>query len=294
VELRQDFKLNNLTCLAPPAFRSIDSLTLTATSLATLTSLLEPMQITPSQVSSTAEKEPTVDSIQLFFLVLVNVCSSERLSQVSLYVNCHSTALPQPEEITLSTFQCLLALPSITSFKLDVPCAILLDDAGLTTLAKHWPNLTELLINQDRGWGPLNHITHQGLLNLLSHCSDISRFSLCVDFSDIDVSNSRLSGSRPSNGVTNERCNVADFVTSTITNPVAIAAFLSDIFPNLVRVNEAWGDDPTMSEEGTEDIEVYQQRWEEVEGLVPAFAAVRRQCLDWYQKETKVGDAASV
>ncbi|KIK85210.1 hypothetical protein PAXRUDRAFT_152758 [Paxillus rubicundulus Ve08.2h10] len=295
MELRPNFKLNNLTSLAPPAFGSIDSLTLSATSLATLTSFLETMQITPSRVAFTALEAPTAGAIRLFFLVLVNACGSARLSQVSLCVDRTSAASPQPETVTLSTFQYLLALPTITSFELDVPCAILLDDAGLTTLAKHWPNLTDLLINPGSGWGPVasNRITHQGLLNLLSHCPELSRFALSVDFSDIDVDTSRLSDLRPGNGMTHQRCTTADFVTSTINYPIAIAAFLSDIFPKLLSVLHSWDANPTMPEEDIEDMEIYQQRWDEVDSLIPAFIAVRRQCLEWCWKETKVEDAVS-
>jgi hypothetical protein len=257
MELRPDFKSNDLTSLASPAFGSIYSLTLTASSLATLTSFLELMQITPSWVSFTVMEAPTADALRLFFLVLVNACSSARLSQISLCVQGQRYALLQPEQITFSTLQSLLALPNIISFELDIPCAILLDDTGLTTLAKHWPILNELSINPKRGWGTSNRITHQGLLNLLSHCPQLGHFSLCVDFSDIDVDTSHLLGSRPGNGVTHDMCVSAGFVTSTIKNPIVIAAFLSDICPRMFSVKDSWGDNPTMSEEDTEDMEIY-------------------------------------
>jgi hypothetical protein len=49
--------------------------------------------------------------------------------------------------------------------------------------------------------------------------------------------------------------------------------------------NHSWDENPTMSEEDTEDMDIYRQRWEEVECLVPAFVAVRRQCLEWYRED---------
>ncbi|KIJ20471.1 hypothetical protein PAXINDRAFT_7708 [Paxillus involutus ATCC 200175] len=168
----------------------------------------------------------------------------------------------------------LLALPNITSFELDVP----------KTLA----NFERTVDKSTEGLGRIesNHAPgRQGLLNLLSHCPELSSFALSVDFSDIDVDTSRLSDSRPGNRVTHERCTTADFVTSTINNPIAIAAFLSDIFPKLLYVHHSWDENPTMSEEDTEDMDIYRQRWEEVECLVPAFVAVRRQCLEWYRED---------
>ncbi|KAF9225709.1 hypothetical protein BS17DRAFT_559394 [Gyrodon lividus] len=292
MELRPDFKLEKVTSLGPPAFGSINSLTLNASSLATLTSILESMQVRPSQVSFTVMTAPTVDAIRLFFLVLANSCGSERLSWVSLSVERRQTAPPQ--QVTLSTFQSLLALPSIRYFELDVPCAICLDDADITTLAKHWPILTRLSINAERGWGTLPpRITHQGLLTLLSNCPELMNFSLAVDFSGIDVHAADLPGSRPGNGVTHENCLIAGFVTSTIEYPVAIAAFLSDICPRLASVKASWNENTLMSVEDPDDVELYRERWEEVDGLVPAFAAVRRQCLEWNQKQKMDEDVAS-
>ncbi|KIJ14707.1 hypothetical protein PAXINDRAFT_115738 [Paxillus involutus ATCC 200175] len=295
MELRPDFKSNDLTSLAPPAFGSINDLTLTASSLETLTSFLELIQITPSRVSFTVAEAPTADALRLFFVVLVNACGSEQLSQVSLCMLSQGYAPLHPEpQATFSTFQPLLALPNIISFELDVPCAILLDDTGLTTLAKHWPILNKLSINPKSGWGPSNRITHQGLLNLLLHCPELSRFSFCVDFSDIDVDPEDLSDSRPGNGMTHDKCVSAGFLTSRIENPITIAAFLSDICPKLRSVQHSWRDDPAMSEEETEAMELFRKRWEEVEYLVPGLAAVRRQYSEWCRKETTVVDAASV
>ncbi|KAF8840564.1 hypothetical protein BDN67DRAFT_1011393 [Paxillus ammoniavirescens] len=93
--------------------------------------------------------------------------------------------------------------------------------------------------------------------------------------------------------VAHESCTTADFVTSRINHPIAIAAFLSGIFPELCSVQHSWNSNPTMSEEATEAVELYRQRWEEVEALVPALVVVREQCLERYQQETKVEDGSS-
>jgi hypothetical protein len=89
-----------------------------------------------------------------------------------------------------------------------------------------------------------------------------------------------LSDSCPGNGVTHDKCTTADFATSTINNPIAIAAFLSDICPNMVAIKTLWSEHPAMPEDNIQDTELHQERWNKVERLVPAFAAVRRQCLE--------------
>ncbi|KAF9231249.1 hypothetical protein BU15DRAFT_56395 [Melanogaster broomeanus] len=291
MELKYDFKLDSL--LTPPAFGSINTLTLNVSSLSILTSTLESMQFSPSQVSFTVVNSPSLDAIRLFFIALVNACCSERLSQVSFSIANDEQYSPPPQHLTLSTFQPLFALPHIDTFELNLPRGISLDDADITTLARHWPKLTQLSINEKTGWGTSPHLTHQGLITLLSHCADLMQFALSVDFSGVDVPTSELLDSRPGNGVKNDNCLRATFVTSAISHPATIAAFLSDICPQLTTVKASWDQDIFISEEDPDSGEAYLDRWEEVEILLPAFTAVRRQCLGWVQMKTKEEDVVS-
>ncbi|KAF9233207.1 hypothetical protein BU15DRAFT_54229 [Melanogaster broomeanus] len=287
MELRSDFKLDRVKpLLAPPAFGSINSLMLATSSLSTLTSILESMQFSPSQVSFTVVNSPSLDAIRLFFMTLVNASCSERLSLVSFSVANDRRYSPPPRQVTLSTFEPLLALPHINIFELNVPRGISLNDANITTLAEHWPKLSELSINATTGWGTSTHLTHQGLVTLLSHCADLEYFALSVDLSGIDVSNWELPDSRPGNGAKNDNCLSAKFVTSVISHPVAITAFLSDICPQLRAVSAVWDQEIFMSEDPN-DVGVYLNRWEEVDDLLPAFKAVRRQCLGSKQVKTE-------
>ncbi|KAF9235553.1 hypothetical protein BU15DRAFT_51277 [Melanogaster broomeanus] len=280
MELGSDFKLHIVEpLLTPPAFGSINILTLNARSLSTLTSILESMQFSPSQVSFTVENSSPFYTLRLFFMTLVNACCSERLSQVSLSIaKGRPHPVPPPQQVTLSTFEPLLALPHINMFELDLPRGISLDDADIATLAKHWPKLTQLSINATTGWGTPTRITHQGLITLLSRCADLREFALSVDLSGIDVPTWELPDSRPGNGVKNDNCLTANFVRMAISHPAAIAAFLSDTCPQLRAVRALWDEDNLMAE-ANHDVVVYQERWEEVEFLLPAFTAVRRQCL---------------
>ncbi|KAF9235551.1 hypothetical protein BU15DRAFT_13357, partial [Melanogaster broomeanus] len=126
-----------------------------------------------------------------------------------------------------------------------------------------WPKLTQLSINAMTSWGRSTHITHQGLITLLSHCADLMEFALSVDFSGVDVPPSELPDSRPGNGVKNDNCLSATFVTSAISHPAAIAAFLSDICPQLTTVIAAWDQENFIPEANPHPVDVYLDRWEE-------------------------------
>ncbi|KAF9233205.1 hypothetical protein BU15DRAFT_80363 [Melanogaster broomeanus] len=287
MDLPFDFHLDRVKpLLAPQAFRSINTLALEARSLSTLTSILESMQFSPSQVSFRVVKSPSLDAIRLFFIVLVNACCSERLSRVSLSAANEKQYSPPPQQLTLSTFEPLLALPHIDMFELNVPRGISLDDANIITLAEHWPKLTQLSINAMTGWGTSTRVTHQGLIALLSRCVDLMSFALSVDLSGIDVPTSELPVWYPGHGVKNDNCQCAKFVTSVISHPAAIMAFLSDICPQLTTVMAAWDQENFVSED-PDDGGVYLDRWEKVEVFLPEFMAVRRQRLGWMQMKTE-------
>ena len=291
-ELQIDFQLEKVRpFIAPPAFASINSLTLNASALSTLTSLLELMRFKPGKVSFVVASTPTPDALRLFFLALTSACGSEELTRISLTTSSERQRSVPPQQVTLSTFQSLLALPNIHSFEFDVPWDMALDDQAITTLTKRWPKLTALSLNAKSGWGITSRVTHRGLVTLLSHCPALFELALAIDFSEIDVV--EMPETRPGDGVANDKCLIANFVTSAIMFPITIAAFLSDVCPELEAIKSAWSHISMLGTEvDLDEVDIYRERWEEVENLLPAFSAVRRQCMEWAQKRAVEGNGA--
>ncbi|KAF8137589.1 hypothetical protein EV363DRAFT_1254472 [Boletus edulis] len=288
MELQLDFQLEKVwPYIAPPAFASINSLMLHANALSMLTSLLEPMRFKPTTVAFVVASTPTPDALRLFFLALASACGSERLSRVSLTTCSERQRGAPPQQVTLSTFQSLLAFPNIHAFEFDVPCDVALDDNAITMLTKHWSGLAILSINAKSGWGITSRVTHQGLMTLLSRCPTLTEFALAIDFSDIDGPHVEMPESRPGEGVANTKCLIANFVTSAIMFPITIAAFLSDVCPEVEAVKSEWHHGILWTEVDLDEVDTYRERWEEVENLLPAFSAVRKQCMEWAQKKAK-------
>lgn len=292
-ELQLDFQMEKVRpYIAPPAFASIDALTLHANALSTLTSLLEPMYFKPGAVTFVVATTPTPDALRLFFLALVSACGSTKLSKISLTTSGERQRNMLLQQVTLSTFQSLLALPNIRTFVFDVPCNVLLDDDAITSLSKHWPDLNILSLNAKSGWGITSCVTHHGLITLLSRCQSLAEFALSIDFSDVDTPHVEMTDARPGDGVTNDTCLSANFVTSAILFPITIAAFLSDVCPELEVVKSVWHHTLMWMDDDVDEADVYRERWEEVENLLPAFSTVRRQCMGWAQKKAKEGSVA--
>lgn len=290
LELQLDFQPEKVKpFVAPPAFASLQFFTLHASTLSSLTSLLEPMRFQPGSVSFVVASTPTPDGLRLFFLTLVSACGSERLRRISLTTSNERQRGILPQQASLSTFQSLLAFPNIESFEFDAPCDMDLDDDAIKTLTKHWPKLTMLSLNAKSGWGITSRVTHRGLITLLSRCASLADIALTVDFSEIDRPPIEIPDSRPGNGVMNDKCLVANFVTSTIMFPVTVAAFLSDICPEMDAVKSSWGHSMLGTDVDLDEVDIYRERWEDVENLLPAFSSVRRQCMEWAQKRAKEG-----
>ncbi|KIJ57876.1 hypothetical protein HYDPIDRAFT_120238 [Hydnomerulius pinastri MD-312] len=165
----------------------------------------------------------------------------------------------------------LFSLPHTSSFTLDVPHKIMLDDADIMTIAKHWPNLRTLSINEMNSWNGYDPspTTHRGLLALAAHCPKLAEIAMSVDFSEIDVASPELLHSRPNGGVTNRNLSTASFMVTKIDHPGAIAGFLSDVFPHLSRVMSRWGMNAfVFDDEEDECSDMYEMRWKEVEDLL--------------------------
>ncbi|KAH0826689.1 hypothetical protein J3R83DRAFT_5080 [Lanmaoa asiatica] len=276
LELQLDFQLEKVKpYVAPPAFASVQSLTLHSSALSTLTSLLEPMRFKPSSVSFVVASTPTPDALRLFFLALVSACGSEQLSRISLTTSSERQRGIPPQQ---------------TRSNSTAPCDIAIDDDAITTLTKHWPKLTVLLLNAKSGWGITSRVTHHGLITLVSRWAALTDLALAVDFSEIDGPHVDIPESRPGNGVTNDKCLVANFVTSAIMYPVTVAAFLSDICPELEAIKSSWNHSILGTDVDLDEMDIYRERWEEVENLLPAFSAVRRQCVEWAKRKTGEGN----
>ncbi|KIJ57792.1 hypothetical protein HYDPIDRAFT_34787 [Hydnomerulius pinastri MD-312] len=259
--------------LTAPAFGSVDALTVHANTFPALTLLLEALEITPKSVTLRVETASVVEQIKPLFTALVNACSSEELLKICLDTpNLHyDQPFQWSHAFNLDMLEPLFSLPHTSSFTLDVPHKIMLDDADITTIAKHWPNLRTLSINEMNSWNGYDPspTTHRSLLALAAHCPELAEIAMSIDFSEIDVESPELLHSRPNGGVTNRNLSAAFFMAIKIDHSGAIAGFLSDAFPRLFRVMARWRMNAfAFDDEEDESSDMYEMRWSEVEDLL--------------------------
>ncbi|PIL35649.1 hypothetical protein GSI_02379 [Ganoderma sinense ZZ0214-1] len=228
-------------------------------------------------------------------------CTSEDVSELLVELSLH-TALTR---ITVSvdssspvtgprfdstTFTPLLALPGLCILDIDIAHPVDIDDELIASMAATWSDLTQLSLGVAR---PHSHTdisaflatrtpTLFGLVPFALFCPHLEWLGLPLDtnlWSDPYAQN-RLER-RPGCGARLSQMTALDVGLSVVYDPVAVAAFLSDLFPELNGAWTAWQE--VKDEEMSADLLILGRprdlaaKWSQVADLVIQFAAVREQ-----------------
>lgn len=121
------------------------------------------------------------------------------------------------------------AFSKLRRLDLDFGWYVDLTDNELLTLAKAWPHLERLFINEEWGWGIAGGITPNGLLQLLQTCRSLNDIALTIDvrgFTEFREAPASLGLTLPPTF----SINVLDSHIEETSVP-AIAAFLAAIAP---------------------------------------------------------------
>ena len=128
------------------------------------------------------------------------------------------------------------------------------------------------------GWTN-SDITQVGLLRMLECCPSLE--TLCIAINTNAFTQVPLD--RPGRGVQNTNIRTVTFADSTITPcaTTAVAAFLSDVFPNLNEVT-AWKSEQLRKRPGAN---LYAARWDDVSQQVKGMIRIRQQERRWRWSE---------
>ncbi|KAF8349637.1 hypothetical protein F5887DRAFT_947344 [Amanita rubescens] len=165
--------------------------------------------------------------------------------------------------VTLSfqTISPLLHFRHIRSFGVYGYCTLDIDDDDVACIVKAWSKLRKFTMIPKK---PVpTRLTSHALISFAKHCPGLEELSLTINADALDNYEEQLG-----NGTCNRALRELGVNDSPIENPGRIAAFISDMFPEVTKI--------TVSELN-EDPEEKKRKWKEVERLIPVFAAVRKQ-----------------
>ncbi|KAI1798257.1 hypothetical protein LXA43DRAFT_1078464 [Ganoderma leucocontextum] len=208
---------------------------------------------------------------------------SRHTSLTSITVAVHSMLTGACLDRT--TFKPLLLLPNVRHLDINVGHMIAIDNAFLNDMALAWRKLVRLEFCVEHpccdrdGYSPAT--TLLGLIPFALLCPELEVLGIPIN-TDMSTMPPNLLERCPGRGAVASNVYQLEVGLSIVNDPVPVAAFLSDLFPNLRRVYTAWTDDMEDAMDG--DIgtpEEIRERWDEVALLVGSFRNVRRQERIW-------------
>ncbi|KAJ7657443.1 hypothetical protein DFH06DRAFT_1409773 [Mycena polygramma] len=180
--------------------------------------------------------------------------------------DCPAEMDPALHLVPPDTVRLLLYFESLTCLSLTTGLGFDLDDDTILQMARAWP-LIEILEMSTKIHGHPPRATSACLLAFARHCPHLSSLSMVFDATTIRAFN-------PETHVQQKRLHYLDVQHSPIANALDMAQILSRVFPNLQELETAYS---WMEHFDDMELPVHDQRWKEVQTVLPHFLKVREE-----------------
>lgn len=163
--------------------------------------------------------------------ILVLLASRVTAQQVQAF----SLDLTYDSLITITEIMPLFSFCALEELMLPSTCGNLtINDQDLLRAAKSWPKLKKLRLGDEGRWiTPARpQITLDGFAGLLLHCPDLCSLGIGMDATSYSVVTPEV----PGGGIINTKITTLSVGASLIESPLAVAAFLSSVLPNLKNI----------------------------------------------------------
>lgn len=180
-----------------------------------------------------------------------------------LYFSVTNPGPAQGEQPVIMDFQTISPLRHfrrISKFKNTGHCYLDLDDRDVARMARAWPHLKSFIIRLSR-----LRLTLHAFLPFPKYCPELEVLGMPIRATNVNDYEER-----PGRGSCGIRLRELIIFNSPIDDPHRVAAFISDIFPNVGHISFT----PSSA---AAQCQIHWTKWIEVRKLVPIFVAVRRQ-----------------
>ncbi|KAF7986690.1 hypothetical protein HWV62_12703 [Athelia sp. TMB] len=264
----------DFSCLNTPIFPLLRYLSVICTSVLTCQALLASSPLWAIRQITVKTRGGHVDNeriIKSFFTFLESRLSKKDLLGISIYNSDFPNALNN-HCLDIATLGPLFSFPYLTGLRIGTVHPFDLGNEDLQAIAKSWPRLEDLTLGS-RGWGAPSKITPSGLLPLLKRCRRLSWLAIAIDASVIDFQLDATTLIKPNTHV--DHLFLQD---SRLEDPQMMAAFLSDVMPN-VKCISAWHPSRMRGLEHVTaaEAEAFEKRWKETDISTKVYVQVRKQ-----------------
>ena len=262
----------HLSTLQAPGFCALRKAVITCDQILSCASLID--ITSPRQLDSftlTVRNPPEAAAVWRLFQTLGTRCSHTTLTKITVHNSRYIHTQPF-NPINEEMFRPLLAFSNMAVVNISFPLAFRLGNGVLRDISTSWPRLRALHINTMSGWGGQSQITLAGLIPLLS-LPQLEELSIVINASVVDHTLDM-----PPTGVSNTKIRYLNLADSVIENEHSVAAFLSDVLPNVRQIRSWYPGEAAQNASGSfADAKKYEARWNTVAALIATFAEVREQ-----------------
>ncbi|KIM90987.1 hypothetical protein PILCRDRAFT_1215 [Piloderma croceum F 1598] len=252
------------------SFPSLTELFITVDTLTIATDFFEHfLRSSPLQtVKISIRDAPSSQHIHQCFSAMRRHCSMSAMKNISLVSHVDADIVVM-DVLDPRAIRSLFSFSNLEVFKfINLISFRNIGNADIVGIARAWPHLRELSLHCLRcdAFQHLAAVTVDGLLPL-ANCASLKL--LYIDLSAMVLDSDTLL--RPGQGVSNTTLQTLLISPGPITNPFAVASFLSDVFPSLKHITGWEGEDDT-----DELI-----KWREAMSLYQHFVKIRMQEREW-------------
>ncbi|KAF7333422.1 hypothetical protein MVEN_02358000 [Mycena venus] len=170
---------------------------------------------------------------------------------------------------------------SITPTPPVAPAGFDIDDTTAWDMARAWPKIQSLELGTSTELLHSTRMTLHGYRAFAKHCENLHNLKLAVDASTVPPFDRS-----PDTRISQHRLRTIDVLKSPISDPRAVARFMSGLFPRLADISTLndWRWDDLIETEDDAEIEearALHTRWKQVEALVPMIASIREEERHW-------------
>ncbi|KAF7356448.1 hypothetical protein MVEN_00977900 [Mycena venus] len=162
----------------------------------------------------------------------------------------------------------LFCFSNLTTLALTPPVGFDIDDATAWDIARAWPKLEVLCLDAATELHHSSRISLGGLCAFAKHCKDLTNLTITFDASSVPPL-----GNSTENVISQSSLVFLGTNKSQIIDPVAVASFLSKLFPHLsvihTYLNWFW-EEPADEDEDDEtaNARLFNSRWKQVESML--------------------------
>ncbi|EIW78555.1 hypothetical protein CONPUDRAFT_167545 [Coniophora puteana RWD-64-598 SS2] len=227
-----------------PAFPALKVLTLKRSSqhtLAVFADLIKRITMSPIDLSFSADTTEEVAITELLGAISAH-CDLDVLSHLHVAEDDFPLQNGDPRFfLTCPMLRPALCFRNLTSLDINTDRGIQLNDNDLLEMASAWPNLHKLELNAYAGWRTRSLVTLLVLRPLLARLPRLKSLGLAVDAERISADANSLGELVSASSTESSRSMAIGFTLDLLDSRIgsgtrimlAVAAFLTDLFPNL-------------------------------------------------------------